>query len=334
MPAIASSGVVRVALLVCGYWTKKLLEYNGTYLDMYRRWLNASLPPNSGYRLIMDGYDVMKEEYPEEGLIDDYDVVMVTGSPSDAFSDEPWIVRLTEFVRNVGINHPETRLVGICFGHQVISRSLGGEVGRNPSDWETGPTVLQTTYMGRLLYGVEKLELQEFHQDHVPIDSLAGSLAAGEIYLLASSDVTPNQGIVKFYPMGPNSDNPDFKLVEQVHILTSQGHPEFDERTVTELHRQRDEHDAIAKHAVKNYFGARGADSEDEPISKHGTGKRWGADYDGVLVLGKTFWEIFGVDYSEDARVTVQPKRQEKRAHKVPGQPKKRSANILLRNAA
>ncbi|KAF7760289.1 hypothetical protein Agabi119p4_10965 [Agaricus bisporus var. burnettii] len=334
MPVPGGLGVVRVALLICGYWTKNLLKYNGTYLDMYRRWLNASLPPNSGYKLIMDGYDVIKEEYPEYGAIDMYDVVMITGSPFDAFSDEPWIVRLTKFVTLVGINHPEIRLVGMCFGHQIICRSLGGEACRNPNGWETGPTVLRTTYMGRLLYGVEKLELQEFHQDHVPIDSLAGSLAAGEIYLLASSDLTPNQGIVKFYPMGPDSDTPDFKLVEQVHILTSQAHPEFDERTVTELHRQRDEKDAIAKEAVKNYFGAKGADTEDEPIVKHATGKRWGSDYDGILVIGKTFWEIFGVDYSDDARVTVQPKRQEKRAPKVSGQAKKRSANLLLRNAA
>jgi hypothetical protein len=51
------------------------------------------------------------------------------------------------------------------------------------------------------------------------------------------SDSTPNQGLVKFYPLGPDSENPDFKLVEQVHILTSQGHPEFDEANVTEITR-------------------------------------------------------------------------------------------------
>jgi hypothetical protein len=80
MSAIPGSRVVRVALLVCGHWTKKLKELNGTYIDMYRRWLIASLPPDSGYRLVMDGYDARKEEYPEEGLIDLYDVIMVTGS--------------------------------------------------------------------------------------------------------------------------------------------------------------------------------------------------------------------------------------------------------------
>ncbi|EKM76553.1 hypothetical protein AGABI1DRAFT_122500 [Agaricus bisporus var. burnettii JB137-S8] len=325
----AGTKAVRVALLICGYWTHNLLEYNGDYLRTYARWLNASLPPNSGYKLVMEAYDVIKDDYPEDDIIDDYDVVMITGSPSDAFADDEWIVRLVKFVTKVGTEHPGVRLVGICFGHQIICRSLGGEVIRNPCNWETGPTVLRTTYIGRLLYGVKRLQLQEFHQDAVPIQSLAGSLQSGEIYLLASSALTPNQGIVKFYSLDSISDNSDFKWAEHVHVLTSQGHPEFDERTVTEIHRQRAENDAIAKEAVNDYFGEKGAECEEEPIVKNGTGKRWGADYDGVLVLGKTFWEIFGVDYSEDARI----KRQEKRAVNTLGL-KKVNANILLRSVA
>jgi hypothetical protein len=75
-----ASRTVRCALFVCGYWTKKLLEYNGDYLHMYRRWLNASLPRDSGYRLIMDSYDAQSGEQPEEGLIDNYDIVLISGS--------------------------------------------------------------------------------------------------------------------------------------------------------------------------------------------------------------------------------------------------------------
>jgi hypothetical protein len=145
--------------------------------------------------------------------------------------------------------------------------------------------------------------------------------------------MTPNQGIVKFYPLGPNSENPSFKWVEHVHILTSQGHPEFDERTMTELIRQRDEKNTIDKDAVNGYFGPHGAKHELEPISKHGTGKRWGADYDGVLVIGKTFWEIFGVDYSEDTRVMAKPKKHGKLAGKVVGEPKKPNSNFLMQQA-
>jgi hypothetical protein len=146
--------------------------------------------------------------------------------------------------------------------------------------------------------------------------------------------MTPNQGMVKFHEFGRNSENPDFKLVEYVHILTSQGHPEFDEYTMTELHRQRDEKDTIDKSAVNSYFGPSGADHEHEPISKHGTGKRWGADYDGVLVVGKTFWEIFGVDYSEDERIVRKPKKHGRRAGKDVAEPKKPNSNFLMQQTA
>lgn len=80
MPPLPRSVVVRVALLIGGHWTKKLKELNDDYLEMYRRWLLASLPPDSGFKLLMDGYDAREDEYPEEELISQYDVIMVSGS--------------------------------------------------------------------------------------------------------------------------------------------------------------------------------------------------------------------------------------------------------------
>jgi hypothetical protein len=86
MSAPRALRVVRVALIVCDYWTKKLFEYNGDYLNMYRRWLNASLPKHSGHKLVMDAYDAQRKELPEEGLIDNYDAVLISGAGKLIFS--------------------------------------------------------------------------------------------------------------------------------------------------------------------------------------------------------------------------------------------------------
>jgi hypothetical protein len=87
--------------------------------------------------------------------------------------------------------------------------------------------------------------------------------------------------------------------------LTSQGHPEFDEATMTELIRQRDEKNHLDEDAVAGYFGPKGSSREHEPhTSKRRHGARFGPDYDGVLVIGKAFWEMFGVDYAQDVRIS------------------------------
>jgi hypothetical protein len=152
---------------------------------------------------------------------------------------------------------------------------------------------------------LDQQALQQFHQDAVPVESLADKFATGELYLLASSPRTVNQGIVKFYKFGPHSESPNFKYIEYAHILTSQGHPEFDEATITELTRQRDEKNHLDEDAVTSYFGPKGSGREHEPhTSKRRHGARYGPDYDGVLVIGKAFWEMFGVDYNQDARIS------------------------------
>lgn len=48
----------------------------------------------------------------------------------------PWIIRLVEFTRELPQKAPNTRLVGICFGHQIIARAFGGQLERNPHGWE------------------------------------------------------------------------------------------------------------------------------------------------------------------------------------------------------
>ena len=88
----------------------------------------------AGVRWQFDRFDTPNGHYPDS--FDDYDVVLLTGSKADSFSDEPWVQelrrRVTELLRQ------RKTLLGICFGHQLIAHCLGAQVGRAPNGWGMG----------------------------------------------------------------------------------------------------------------------------------------------------------------------------------------------------
>lgn len=76
------------------------------------------------------------------------DAVILTGSSRDADTTEPAIVELCATLRQ--LSERDTPILGICFGHQILARALGGSVGRNPSGWEVGNAPLHLTDAGRM----------------------------------------------------------------------------------------------------------------------------------------------------------------------------------------
>jgi GMP synthase-like glutamine amidotransferase len=55
---------------------------------------------------------------------------------ASAYKDIPWINQLVEFVSSIIDKHPKVKIVGICFGHQIVARAMGGQVIKNPLGWE------------------------------------------------------------------------------------------------------------------------------------------------------------------------------------------------------
>jgi len=90
------------------------------------------------------------------------DAWIVSSSKFDAFSSIGWISRLRDFVcRIVESGLP---LVGICFGHQLISLALGGKVSRRP-DWVAG--VQQIYFSENAWIKAPKVRLLGIHRDEV-----------------------------------------------------------------------------------------------------------------------------------------------------------------------
>jgi GMP synthase-like glutamine amidotransferase len=61
--------------------------------------------------------------------------VVITGSPASVNDDAPWIEAACAFVRSLHARRVPT--VGLCFGHQLIAKALGGTVER-AADWGLG----------------------------------------------------------------------------------------------------------------------------------------------------------------------------------------------------
>lgn len=133
----------------------------------------------------------------------DAEGVIISGSPRDAWSDDPDMRALLDFASGlIARNQP---VLGVCFGHQLLGRALGGDVRPNPAGWEVGTCRIALTEEGRtspLFAGCEpEFAAIESHRDAVL------SLPSGA-RLLAGNPHTPIQAFaagettfgVQFHP--------------------------------------------------------------------------------------------------------------------------------------
>ncbi|MEK7345615.1 MAG: amidotransferase [Pseudomonadota bacterium] len=147
-----------------------------------------------------DVFHTPNQEYPES--FDGYDAVLLTGSKADSFSEDPWVQELR--CRVTELLEQKKKLLGICFGHQLIALCMGTKVGRAPQGWGVG-RMAYDWHAADLPLSPEdnKLALLVSHQDQVL------ELPENAV-LLASNAHCPVAG----YAVG-----------EEVFCV--QGHPEF-----------------------------------------------------------------------------------------------------------
>ncbi len=118
-----------IGILVAGEPPAELAARFSGYGTMSEELLRAE-DPSLGFRQ----YQVRLGEYPSAPT--DHDAWLITGSRHAAYDDLPWIHWLADFIR--AVDAARIPLVGICFGHQLIARALGGEVQKAPQGWGVG----------------------------------------------------------------------------------------------------------------------------------------------------------------------------------------------------
>jgi GMP synthase-like glutamine amidotransferase len=168
----------------------------GEYPDMFVRLVGDANPVAT-----FSTWDVEEGIHPTQDDIDSVDGFIITGSKSSAYDDKKWIRDLEGLIQKL---HAERKkMVGICFGHQVIAQALGGVVSKSDKGWGVGINVYNLG--GVPFEGGESGELKLIvsHQDQVAV------LPPG------AQNVVTNA----------HCENAGFVMGD--HIFTLQGHPEF-----------------------------------------------------------------------------------------------------------
>ncbi|KAF7377683.1 Glutamine amidotransferase type-1 domain-containing protein [Mycena sanguinolenta] len=278
-----------IALLICDTPMPSVVEEHGDYHVLFTNLLHAAGKQlgidEIADKCKLDPYDVVtKMEYPTDEQLEAYDGILITGSKANACDDIEWINKLVEYTTRVATAKPNMKIVGICFGHQIVARALGGRCVRNDK-WEVGPTPVTLSPLGKEVFGVDLLVIlrictlvgnidpdpqyiQEMHRDHVPE-------VPDNFHLLGSTDISMNQGMVRFHsaaaPTSPVS-------LSDIHIFTVQGHPEFDEPVVTKL---------------TNFRTAQGII---DSVTAADAARRAKWQNDGVGIVGKVILGVYGVE--------------------------------------
>lgn len=131
---------------------------------------------------------------------------LITGSRYAVYEDHDWLPPLEEFLRAAfAVSVP---IIGICFGHQLLAKALGGHVAKYEGGWALGPWPYESAALGDHC-------VVAFHQDQV---------------------LTPPEG-AQVLASGPACANA--ALLYEGRALTLQAHPEFTTAYLRDLCRVR-----------------------------------------------------------------------------------------------
>jgi len=196
---------MKIGILATGTTRDSLLPRFGSYADMF-----VSLLSEQDASLEFEVFDVRDGIFPASTKV--CDAWLITGSRSNVYERLPWMLQLNELI--LKIDAKKQPLVGICFGHQIIADVLGGTVVKFAGGWGVG--IHQYETVPESIGLVTSKPLSHFSICAMHQDQVTTKPARAEVF--ARSEFCENAG-----------------LVYGKHIVSLQGHPEFNKTYETAL---------------------------------------------------------------------------------------------------
>lgn len=160
---------MKIAVLETGVPPDPRVDEFGSYPDMFANMLGGEFE--------LQTFDAESDELPDPAAHSAY---LITGSPAGVYEPLPWIAPLMEFIRNAA----HAKMVGVCFGHQVMAQALGGEVIKSPKGWAAGLQRYEVLRPQVWTNGERSVAIPASHQDQVVVQPPRTSV-------VAASDFTP-----------------------------------------------------------------------------------------------------------------------------------------------
>ena len=194
---------MRLGILNAIDMTKTNIKGYDTAVDVYIRFLESVQAP-----FIYERYDLIQGQLPASP--DACDAYLITGSGRGVYNQDPWIADLCQFIRDC--YQAGKKLVGICFGHQILAHALGGRAEKSAKGWGLGlKSVAITGAKAWMADAPDQCSLYFVHQDQVV-------------------QLPPRAKL-----LGGNSFCPHAFFAIGQQVLGIQGHPEFSADIMVDL---------------------------------------------------------------------------------------------------
>lgn len=186
---------MKLGILICDRVQPHLQSKYGDYPHMFKALLEHITEP-----LEVSYFSAIDNQLPED--IDICDVYMTSGSRWGVNDEFDWIKQLEKFI--VRLYHAKKGFVGICFGHQLIAKALGGKVINSKKGWGIGVSSSKILIQKKWMQPRQSCcDLVVSHQDQI------SELPSGAEVLMGN----------EFCP---------YSMIQLGHhFLGMQGHPEF-----------------------------------------------------------------------------------------------------------